>query len=692
MVSTPPRESAATHAGTFFLVVGASGVGKDTLLNGARVALAADDRFVFARRTITRPADAGGEDHLFVPPDAFARTREAGGFLANWSAHGLDYGLPMALADLLAQGQHVVANGSRAAVAEIATRVNNFVVIEITAPQEIVAQRLLARGRESADDVARRLARTTPPVPSQVEVAEVLNAAAPAEGTAKLVAALLRHAAPALRVRPLPIDTWHDHVAYLPAGSTAVPAHEYLGPGRIEIIGRGRSARASVHVIDDLHQLGPREIGLSRSAFAALGLPAAAPVRIERTPSPTSANALRAKIRGEELSEDQYRMLVGDIVEGRYADREVAAFLVSATRNLSTAEVVALARVRASFAEKLAWDEPIVVDKHSMGGIPGSRITMIVVPIVAAHGLAMPKTSSRAITSAAGTADAMETIARVDLSVDEVRGVVSRARGCIAWNSRLNHSAVDDVMNAITRPLGIDSNKWSVASILSKKIAAGSTHVIIDLPFGTRAKLKTSAEAEELARLFEAVGGGLGLTVEAHATEGDHPIGRGIGPALEVRDVTWVLENDARAPDDLREKALFFASRILRWDPALGSDEAARQRAEALLSSGAARAALDEIVTAQGRRVPPVGPGARSRAVKAKRSGTVTAVDGWTIAGIARRAGAPSDQGAGLDLLVRQNDDVRAGDPLYMVHANAEAELASAVALADTDCGYVIAG
>jgi thymidine phosphorylase len=286
----------------------------------------------------------------------------------------------------------------------------------------------------------------------------------------------------------------------------------------------------------------------------------------------------------------------------------------------------------------------------------------------------------------------METIARVDLDVDEVRRVVARAHGCIAWNGRLNHSAVDDVMNAITRPLGIDSNKWSVASILSKKVAAGSTHVIIDLPYGTRAKLKTCAEAEELARLFEAVGAGLGLVVEAHATKGDHPIGRGIGPALEVRDVTWVLENDARAPDDLREKALFFAGRILRWDPALRSDAAARQRAEALLASGAARAALDAIVAAQGRRIPPVGPGAHVRAVKAPRSGTVMAVDGWTIAGIGRRAGAPSDQGAGLDLLVRQNDVVRAGDPLYLIHANAETELASALALVDTDCGYVIAG
>ena len=251
--------------------------------------------------------------------------------------------------------------------------------------------------------------------------------------------------------------------------------------------------------------------------------------------------------------------MIGDIVEGRYPDREIAAFLVAATRGLTDREVVALARARLDFAEKIDWDEKIVVDKHSMGGIPGSRITMIVVPLVAAHGLAIPKTSSRAITSAAGTADAMETMARVDLTVADVRRVVAKARGCIAWNGRLNHSAVDDVMNAITRPLGLDSTRWSVASILSKKLAAGSTHVIIDLPYGPQTKLKDRTEAESSAALFQRIGQGLGLVVEAHATDGSKPVGRGVGPALEVRDVLEVLENASHAPADLRDKALFFA-------------------------------------------------------------------------------------------------------------------------------------
>lgn len=677
--------------GTLFWVVGASGVGKDTLLNGAKAALASDARFIFARRVITR-ADAGGtEDHQSVSEEEFSRRREAGGFLSDWSAHGLRYGIPIELADALKKGGNVVVNGSRAVVSTIAPRVENFVVVEITAPRELVSQRLVGRGRETAEQVAARIARTTPPFPDGIEVLQISNDSDPDSGVAKLVGALTIHATPALRLRALPIDTWREHVAYLSASSTIVPARDYLGPGRIDILGTGRSVRAAVHVLDEPERLGAAEIGLSRSAFNALGLPEGSEVRIQRTPSPASARALRAKIHGDELDAQQYRMLIGDIVEGRYPDREVAAFLVSATRSLSSTEVLAVAQARLDFAEKLSWDEPIVVDKHSIGGIPGSRITMVVVPIVAAHGLAIPKTSSRAITSAAGTADAMETIAHVELTVDDVRRVISQARGCIAWNGRLNHSSVDDVMNAITRPLGIDSNRWSVASILSKKRAAGSTHVIIDLPYGKRAKLKSRDEAQELARLFEEVGHGLGLVVEAHATKGEEPIGRGIGPALEVRDVLWVLEDDPRAPADLREKALFFASRILRWDKTLASEAEARDRAQALLSSGAARVALDRIVEAQGRRTPPVAPGVLTRHIAAHRSGMVSALDGWVLADIARRAGAPNDRGAGLDLLARQGDMVREGDALYVIHSNSQVDLEAAVSVSERTCGFGIA-
>ncbi len=678
--------------GILFVVVGPSGAGKDTLMDGARTALAESGRFGFARRLITRPADAGGEDHEAIDEPGFATLAAAGGLLASWKAHGLHYGLRASLRDELAAGRHIVANGSRGVLEALARAVPRLIIINVTASPEVLAARLASRGRETADDIAARLARKPPQWPAGIETLIVENNGAVEEGVEHFLAAI-DAATRRLQLKLVPIDAWRDNIAYLP-GDSMLGVADFDGPGKVDVAGQvdapgeRRSIRARINVVEPGWLLAPDEIGLSREAFAQLALPEGSEITLTRTPPQHSRDALRAKIQGHELGASEYAMLLRDIVEGRYPDSEISAFLVAATRSLSDAEVGALASVRAGFSTPLRWDEPIVVDKHSMGGIPGSRITLIVAPIVAAHGLAMPKTSSRAITSAAGTADAMEVLAKVDLTVDDVRRTVSEARACIAWNGRINHSAVDDVMNAITRPLGIDSNRWSVASIISKKLTAGSTHVVVDLPYGRRAKLHSRAEAEELGALFEMVGRSVGLHVEAVPTCGAAPIGRGIGPALEVRDVLWVLEGQAEAPADLREKALDFAGRILAWDPAIATPERGRARAADLLASGAARIALDAIVTAQGRRDPSPRPATLTHTVRALRPGRIGEIDGWRIAGIARRAGAPFDKSAGIDLLRRVGDDVATGEGLFTIHASSGPDLEAAVAMAAGDDGF----
>ncbi|MBR3189826.1 phosphonate metabolism protein/1,5-bisphosphokinase (PRPP-forming) PhnN [Bosea sp. (in: a-proteobacteria)] len=676
--------------GTFFLVVGPSGAGKDSLIDGARALLEPTGRYVFARRVVTRPAGSPGEDHEAATDEAFDAREAKGDFLITWGAHGLRYGLPAELKRQVEAGRNVIANGSRATIAALAARLPRFVVVEVTAPPEVLAARIAGRGRESGEAIEKRLSRTVEPRPEGIRATTVCNDQSVEIGIERFVAAV-EAAANTMRLRRLPLFAGRAHCAYLPAKGEIVNGFDYLGPGRIEISGTTASIRSDVQVVDSPALLAGDEIGLSAEAFDELGLPEGSEVTIRRTPSPESRAALTRKIQGGELTEAQYHTLIRDIVEARYPDGEVAAFLVAATQKLSDDEVIALARVRSRFAQTITWPDRIVVDKHSMGGIPGSRITLIVVPIVAAHGaFLMPKTSSRAITSAAGTADAMEALARVELNPAELRACVEKARGCIAWNGRLNHSVVDDVMNAITRPLGIDSNRWSVASILSKKLTAGSTHVIVDLPYGPRAKLKSEAEAADLAQLFETVGAGLGLVVNAFPTDGSRPIGRGIGPALECRDVGWVLDNDPQAPADLVEKALFFASRILAWDPALGSVAAGRERAEELLRSGAARAAFERIIDAQGRREPPVAPGLLVHTVRSPKAGVVTEIDGWAVAGIARRAGAPFDKAAGIDLRRHVGDRVAVGDPLFAIHASASSDLDEAKAMAEScDC-YVI--
>jgi thymidine phosphorylase len=432
----------------------------------------------------------------------------------------------------------------------------------------------------------------------------------------------------------------------------------------------------SVRVMNDLNL----DIGVSRLK-AALLLDAVAPGQAE--------HFLYQKIGGSALSRDSYAQLLPAIIRGGFPLADVQTFLVACTLHLTHDEIVGLAYARTLLYPRLAWPQAMVVDKHSMGGIPGSRVTMVVIPIVAAHGLLIPKTSSRAITSAAGTADAMEVLARVDLNFDEVQACVLSTKGCIVWNGKLNHSVLDDAINPIVRPFGLDTRNWSVASILSKKFTAGATHVVIDIPYAGSGKVKTLEEASELARLFESVGSAMGLVVKAFPTDGSGPIGCGIGPALEARDVMQVLDNHPQAPADLRAKSLFFAAHILALDPAVGSFDNGHRLATELLESGAARRRMDAIVAQQGL-VPADHQATQHIEVRATQAGLVRAIDGGIISGIARQAGAPGLKLAGVDLKKSVGDKVHKGELLYLIQGTDMAQLQLASQLAEQNHGYAL--
>lgn len=166
--------------GILVLVVGPSGVGKDTLIDGARASLADDPRVVFPSRLITRPADAGGEAHVAVSAAEFERGLAAGAYCLHWRAHGLSYALPKEAADALALGYTVVANVSRGVIDEARGRLAPVRVISVTAPADVVAARLAARGREDEAAQARRLQRLDYAVPPGADVIEFSNEAAPA--------------------------------------------------------------------------------------------------------------------------------------------------------------------------------------------------------------------------------------------------------------------------------------------------------------------------------------------------------------------------------------------------------------------------------------------------------------------------------------------------------------------------------
>jgi thymidine phosphorylase len=493
-----------------------------------------------------------------------------------------------------------------------------------------------------------------------------------------------------LKLRRIAIDTYRENVAYLHRDCAVYRSEGFQALAKIEIHGTRAHVLAVLNVVDDANIVKPTELGLSEQAFAQLGIRQGGLVRVAQAEPPASMDAVRRKIAGERLAADDYRSIIRDITDNHFSKTEIAAFLVATTQSeLDRDEVLHLTRAMLESGERFDWKEPLVADKHCIGGIPGNRTSMIVVPIVAAHGMLIPKTSSRAITSPAGTADTMETLARVELPIGTLHDIVRKHRGCIAWGGTARLAPADDILISVERPLGIDSQGQLVASILSKKLAAGATHILLDIPVGPSAKVRQMHTAQSLRRLFEYVGDNLGIHLEAVITDGRQPIGRGIGPALEARDVMQVLENDPGAPVDLRQKALRLAGRVLEFDPDVrgGSGFAI---ARDILDSGRALAKMHALIDAQGRKGEPPAPGRLVVEVKAAQDGFVTGIDNFRIARIARFAGAPMAKGAGVDLRKKLGDAVKKGETLYRVHAEFRADLEFARTLSRRGNGFAI--
>jgi len=492
-----------------------------------------------------------------------------------------------------------------------------------------------------------------------------------------------------MKIRRIAIDTHPDNTAFLLREGNGYSPEQFQALRKIEIGNGSASILATLAIVDDTCLLEPGMIGLGEQAFRRLGLPEGSEVSFRQAPVPHSLEHVRRKIDGDTLDDADIHEIIQDIAAYRYSPMEIGAFLVACAGFMTTQETLALTRAMADAGRRMHWPAELVVDKHCIGGVPGNRTSMIVVPIIAAHGLTMPKTSSRAITSPSGTADTMEVLAAVDLAEERLVSVVEQEHAVLAWGGRVNLSPADDVLITVERPLRIDTFEQMVASILSKKLAAGSTHLLIDIPIGPTAKVRSQREAIRLRKLFEYVGHKLGLVLDVIFTDGSQPIGRGVGPVLEARDVMAVLRNDDDAPADLRERSLLLAGRVLEFDPEIPGGRG-YARAMELLGSGAALAAMERLIDAQGRRKEVLQPGNYHHEICAPLDGTISAIDCHLIARIARLAGAPMDKGAGIDLLHKVGERVRRGEVLYRIHAHSETGLLYARELAIASSGYTV--
>ena len=470
-----------------------------------------------------------------------------------------------------------------------------------------------------------------------------------------------------MKLKRLGIDTHQESTIYMRADCHVCRSEGFTAQSRVQVATDRASIIATLNVVHDSF-VKRDEAGLSEGAWRLLGAEPGQLATLSHPRTVESLGLVRAKIYGHRFAEAELLAILEDIAGGRYADIDLAAFMTAcAAGGMSVDETVALTRGMVNVGERLTWDRAIVADKHCVGGLPGNRTTPIVVAIVAAAGACIPKTSSRAITSPAGTADAMEMLAPVDLDLAAMRRVVDREGGCVVWGGAVGLSPVDDVLIRVERALDLDSDAQLVASVLSKKVAAGSSHVVIDIPMGPTAKVRTPAAANALAQLLDQVAQRSGLRVRTVITDGSQPVGRGIGPALEARDVLMVLQNDQSAPDDLRARAVRLAAETIELAGAC-RDGQSLVVAEAILKDGRAWRKLQAICEAQGgMRTPSTAP--HRREVPAPRNGVVARIDNRRLARTAKLAGAPAAAAAGIDLHVRLGARTERGQPLFTLHA-----------------------
>lgn len=421
-------------------------------------------------------------------------------------------------------------------------------------------------------------------------------------------------------------------------------------------------------------------IGLSRELAERIRIHAAAPLEVRAAPRPTSIESIRRKLDGRELSSNEIAAVIHDIAGGHLTAIELTYWAAGVhTRGLTLDETVACVQAMVDTGERIEWGDVTCYDVHSIGGVPGNKYAPIVVAIAAAGGLKVPKTSSRAISSACGTADFMEVLTPVVLTPERLKRITLEVGATLAWGGGFALAPADDEIIRVEYPLGLDPAAQVVASVLSKKVAMGVRHVLIDLPMGPGAKVHDPRQAEALSRMFKEVGTRLGLDVQCEVTKGGRILGRAIGPIAEARELLSILET-ARGAPDLVQKAVRLAGRLFEM---AGKAEPGKGQgmAEGLLADGSALAKFRDILDAQGGdakvRSADLAPGPHAFDVSALRDGRFELENAAAVA-IARAAGAPHAKGAGLVLLHDLGEPLRGGQPAFRVYAETPSRLANA--------------
>ena len=462
---------------------------------------------------------------------------------------------------------------------------------------------------------------------------------------------------------------------------------------RVKIKRGKKNVIAIIDISESKKTVPSGQIGLYEEVLTKLNAKSGNFVDVSLVEKPVSIQYIKKKLKGKKLNYEEFYQIIDDIIKNKLSEIEITYFVSACyMHELDLDETVSLTKAMVNTGEILKLAKYPVMDKHCIGGVAGNRTTMVVVPIIAAAGLTIPKTSSRSITSPAGTADTMEVLCNVCFSIKEIKKIVKKTNACLVWGGSVNLAPADDKIIRIEHPVSLDPEGQLLASILAKKKSVSATHLLVDIPVGKGTKIESRIKALHFKRLFESISKKLGIKTMVVITDGSQPIGNGIGPALEARDVIWVLENDLRQPLDLREKSIKMAGLLLEIGGKAKKGTGAKKAVE-ILNSGAAYSKMIEIIKAQGGKkikAEDIKIGKFAYNFRAERQGTITHIDNESISKIARAAGAPLDKGAGIYLHRHVKDNVKKGDKIFTIHAKNKQKLNYAINVLKKTDGVVV--
>lgn len=450
---------------------------------------------------------------------------------------------------------------------------------------------------------------------------------------------------------------------------------------RVQLRGNGeRAIVALVNITKSIVQ--PNCVGVPRAVASELKVEDGMEVSVQANPPPVSVKYVHAKMRGAKLRREELYAIVKDVVNRNLSELEMAAFVMAENYNgMNDDELIWLTRAIAETGTQIDFERP-VYDKHSVGGVPGNKVTLVVVPIIAAAGLLIPKTSSRAITSPSGTADTMSVLAPVEFSAQELRRIALKVNGAIVWGGGLNLAPADDAFITVEYPLQIDPEPQMIASILAKKIAVGTDFLVLDLPTGEDTKIPTSEDARRLGNKFIEVGAKLGIKVRCGVTYGGQPIGHAVGPALEAKEALQTLEG--AGPASLVEKSTALAGMLLEF-AGKATKGSGQDLAKEILHDGRALKKMKEIIGEQGgdpqMKSDQIPIGKHKQRIVAPIDGYITHISNAAINQIARATGAPTEKGSGLILYGKRGHKIGKGEPILDIYAERQSKLEQAHAL-----------